>query len=96
MTRRTMERNALSHIDAFKASTDYSLDTCYGRYSKAKANAWDYCKELCYRLGWWGLKVITHNVNIFTAGFLFTDEQTGVIRFMYITPSYDVSVDYLG
>lgn len=96
MTKRTMERNALEHISVYKESESYSLDTCYGRYSKAKANAWKYCEELCNRLDGWGLKVVTHNVNIFTAGFLFTDDETGVIRFMYITPSYDVSVDYIG
>ena len=65
----------------------------YSSYSYKKLRAWDYCKDLCARHEGWGLKVISHNTFIFTAGFYFTDKDTGVLRFMYITPSYDTPID---
>lgn len=42
----------------------------------------------------WGLKVLSYNTFMFTAGFLFENKETGVIQMMYITPNYDVAVDY--
>ena len=40
----------------------------------------------------WGLKVITANTYIFTAGFEFTGEE-GQVMFMYITPSQNTAVE---
>ena len=42
----------------------------------------------------WGLKVLSYNTFMFTAAFLFEDKETGVIQMMYITPNYDIAVDY--
>lgn len=74
---------------AYENSRDYSLDSCYGSYSQAKARAWDYCTNLYQKHNGNGLKVISHNGFIFTAGFTFEDPETGVMKMMYITPSYD-------
>lgn len=40
-----------------------------------------------------GLKIISHNTSIFTAGFEYCDEKDGTAKFYYITPSYDCAVD---
>lgn len=65
----------------------------YASYSQNKLRAWYYCKDLCAKYEGWGLKVISHNTFIFTAGFYFIDKDTGVLRFMYITPTYDTPID---
>ena len=94
MTIKQQERNAKAHIRNYDRSTATSLSDVYGRFSTAKARAWEYCKDLCATSNGWGLKVISHNTNFFSAGFLFTDPETGVVRFMFIAPAYDIEVDY--
>lgn len=85
-------RMAKGNIESWKRSADYSLDSAYGRYSSAKANAWKYCRELCAKYEGRGLKVISHNTYMFTAGFEYDNIETGEVMFMFITPSYDVTV----
>jgi hypothetical protein len=41
----------------------------------------------------WNLCVISKNTNIFTAGFQFIGAETGIMKFMYITPLYEVVVN---
>lgn len=95
MTIKQQKRNATSHIHQYNRSNATSLDSVYGRYSSAKARAWDYCLNLCEEKHGRNLKVISHNVSIFTAGFVFTDTVDGDERFMFITPSYDCEVPYV-
>lgn len=45
------------------------LDKVYGRYSSAKYRAWRDCERRCAERNGYGLSVITHNSNVFTAGF---------------------------
>ena len=85
------KRTALNHYSAYKRSTTYSLNEAYGKYSSAKANAWEYCENLMEKHDGHGLKVISHNAHIFTAGFMF--EQDGKEMFMYISPSSDIPVE---
>ncbi len=93
-TQRERERNAKGRIEQWRASKATKLSDVYGRYSKAKENAFEYCKHICYEhYDGRNLKIIGHNSNIFTAGFEFIDPDTGVVRFMYITPSYNTVVD---
>lgn len=87
------ERTARANISTYNRSEADSLRKVYGRYSDKKERAWDYCKDLCRRYSGERLRVLSHNSFIFTAGFRFTDPETGVLRFMFITPSYDVAVD---
>ena len=84
-------RLALSHYEDYRKSTDYSLRDVYGSYSRAKEEAWDYCKELMYKFAGYGLKVISHSRYLFTAGFMF--EEDGKQMFMYISPSRDIAVE---
>lgn len=85
-------RMATANYQSWQRSNDYSLESAYGRYSSAKAEAWTYCENLCKKYDGWGLKVISHNTFTFTAGFEYTDVETGVLMFMFITPSYDFAV----
>ena len=71
----------------------YTLDEAYSSHSYNKDRAWRYCENLQAQYEGWGLKVISHNTFIFTAGFYFIDKDTGVLRFMYITPTYDTPID---
>jgi len=68
-----------------------SLSDAYKSYSSAKKTAWNYCIELCHKFGGNNLKVVSYNVNIFTAGFLFIDKD-GDPCYMHITPSYDQAI----
>lgn len=85
---------AKGSIDRYNNSTYTSLNDVYAKHSEKKSNAWEYCRRLMATLNGYGLKVLSYNTFMFTAGFLFTDESTGVVKFMYITPSYDCAVDY--
>lgn len=87
------ERTARANITTWERSEAYDLGQVYGRYSTEKGRAWRYCQDLCRKHDGERLRVINHNTFKFTAGFQFADPETGVLRFMYITPSYDVAVD---
>lgn len=93
MTRKEMKRQARNHYNAWKRSTDYALESAYKSFSTYKARAWRYCQEKQAELNGCGLKVITHNSSIFTAGFEYCDEKAGTAKFYYIAPSYDCAID---
>ena len=88
------KRQAKAHFLDWAQSDLDSLDCCYNSYSGAKFRAWQYCKDLCYRLGGRGLRVITYNTNIFTCGFEYNDKTTDKLMFMYITPNYDCAIPF--
>ena len=88
------ERAALNHVQQYERSNLYSLNDCYKNCSNHKWAAWEYCKNLRDKYNGVDLKIITYNQMMFTAGFTYADEDTGVVKFMYITKSYDVSIDY--
>lgn len=89
----TRERSALSRYEDYNRSYAYDLSDVYGRYSKAKAQAWRYCENLMVKHDGWGLRVISHNTSMFTAGFLFRDPDTDALKFMYITKTSDTAVE---
>lgn len=74
--------------DVWKHSRAYSLSDVYGRYSKAKENAFAKCRELMESYEGWGLRIVSANGWQFSAGFEYTDKETGVVRFAYITKEY--------
>ena len=92
MTVREREKVARANIRRWSESNYTDLNSAYGRYSKAKQNAWEYCKDLCDKKHGEGLKVISRNGWRFTAGFVFPHPKTGELMFMYISPSYDQEV----
>ena len=77
----------------YAMSGDYCLADAYGRYSKAKADAWKYCEEKRDKYEGWGLKVLSHNSFMFTAGFEFENPETGAIALCIITPSKDFAFE---
>lgn len=93
MTKKAMEKQALVNFSAWDRSRDTELYHVYGRFSPAKIAAWEYCKKLCFNNSGYNLRVVNHNTFIFTAGFEFIDPETGVVKFMYITPNYDIAID---
>lgn len=66
------------------------LYMAYERPSRAKFDAWDF--EIARARGLYNTMsnpvVLTHNTFKFTIGFLFTDNVTGELNFMFITDTY--------
>lgn len=91
MTRQ--QKQAISKINTWKNSTDTQLSDVYGRHSTAKDEAFEYCKNLCRKLNGTRLRIVTHNLNVFTAGFQYADKDTGVLYYMHITPTCDTAVE---
>lgn len=89
----TRERAALNQYPYYQQSNATELCDVYDSYSIAKARAYSYCVRLMQEHDGWGLRIISHNVFMFTAGFLFRDHETGALKFMYITKSYDTAVE---
>ena len=92
MTRKEKERQARKHYKAWERSEDYTIEHVYKSYSWAKLQAWRYCEAKMCELNGYGLKVITHNRMVFTAGFEYQDGDTGEARFYYITPSFECTI----
>ena len=93
MTIAQQKRVARGNINRYKASELYSLNHAYNRPSIRKENAWTYCVNLMIDKCGYGLKVLSYNTFIFTAAFLFRDEN-GVENIMYITPNYDIAIEF--
>ena len=86
-----MTKRNKSIVDRYNRSSDYELYKCYpSGMSQSKHEAWEYCKELCKKHDGEGLKVISHNGYMFTAGFEYT---VGWKRYlMYITKSANTPI----
>ena len=92
MTKKEMAMRA--NIKDYDDSTDYSIYHAYNNPSPRKVSIFDECLETMREYGGRCLKVIRHNSYVFSAGFLFDDPETGVIKFAYIAPSKLTIVDY--
>lgn len=88
--KRKSEREMLEYqYKIWNRSNDTELYHVYGKFSANKARAFERCKELMYKYGGRGLRILSHNSFSFTVGFEFPHPETGVLCFAYITPSYD-------
>lgn len=72
---------------AYMRSNDYSLFDAYKNVSREKFRAWEHCEVLCKENDGWDLKVISYNSFQFTAGFEFTNPETGAVSLCIITKS---------
>ena len=81
-------------VKSYERSEKSNLNQCYGRFSKAKADAWEYCKELCKSKDGSGLKILSANVYQFTAGFKY--EENGKQYLMYISKSENRPIEIGG
>ena len=94
MTKTQLNKNAKRALTAYNVSRETRLEDCYKSYSFAKQKAYNYCIQQMESVNGWSFRIISHNVNIFTCGYLYADCETGVIMFRYITPSYETSIEY--
>lgn len=84
------KKKAYDNYYYYLKSTDKELNDVYNSYSSAKYDAFIYCKNLKNKLYGRDLRIVRHNRNVFTAGFVF--EINDALYFMYITPSFDAAV----
>lgn len=88
------EKVAKANIVRYNESKAQFLGDVYGKCSDAKEKAWTDCVSLMNDMHGYNFRIISYNVFMFTAGFLVTDTDTGVVKFVYITPSYTTIIDY--
>ena len=93
MTIKQQTRQAKQSYTRYVRSSDTCLRDVYGRWSDAKQKAMMYCERFCDNLHGVNLKIISYNTAKFYAGFEFPDPKTGVLKFMYISPEYDESIE---
>lgn len=75
------------HCGRIFCSDGNCLDEVYGRYSVAKAYAWEYCESLCRELDGRHLCITSANTYMFTAQFEFKHPENGRPMVCHITPS---------
>lgn len=81
-----MNKRMKNVYERYQQSTDYTLDSVYGKYSIYKTRAFEHCQYLMDKDKGFSLKIISHNVQFFTCGYEYIDEK-GKRFFCYITPS---------
>lgn len=84
-------RAAIDHYDTYLRSTWKNIFQAYGKPSKKKIDAYEYCENLCKKMNGYGLKIITRNTDVFTAGFMSVDDE-GNLMFTYIAPTFDATI----
>lgn len=89
------KRMATANIDRYNLSTATKLSDVYDKYSPAKASAFEHCKQEMENRKGFGLRILSSNTFMFTAGFLATNKETGVVEFTFISPNYIATVDYI-
>lgn len=77
---------------AWLRSNDATLDSVYGRYSHAKANAYEYCRDREREFNSYD-GVIT-GFNTCTFSYAFTGYCEGKKWLIYITKDHDYAIDY--
>lgn len=77
----------LGAYNMYNRSNMYNLYDLYNNPSCYKHQAYNYCKDLMYKLNGHDLKILGGNCMTFSVGFLF--ENDGKQCFAYITKTYD-------
>lgn len=94
MTKNEQKRYAERAKSIYNYSDICELGDCYRRYSIEKSIAYHKIREEMHSVGGQDLRIISHNCNIFTCGYIYTDRETGVLKFVYHTPTYKIIIDY--
>lgn len=84
----TNKKQVKEKYNDYKKSNNYNLYDIYKTHSHAKARAFAYCRQLCNAYNGECLKIVSHNQNIFTCGFVYTNDN-GEKYFVYITKTND-------
>ena len=58
-----MNKKDTEILRSYERSSTYHLSEAYGRFSNKKAEAWEYCEELCRKHDGKGLKVLGTNIH---------------------------------
>lgn len=95
MTINQQNARAKAAYQAYQLS-DRDLYSAYSRPSKAKVSVWYDCYRQMTKAHGFGLRVVSKNTQIFTCGYCYRDKKTGVLHFVYITPSYTADVEVEG
>ena len=77
-------------IDRFNNSSDVELRDVYGSYSRAKENAYEYCRDREREFGSYNGVITSHNSMQFT--YAFTGVCEGQWYLIYITRTADYAV----
>lgn len=72
---------------SYKYSDLYDLNDLYNKASIYKWRAYNYCRELFYKLNGYDFKIIGGNCMTFSVGFKFMEND--IEYFAYITRDYD-------
>ena len=80
-------RIARANYDRWERSNDTELYHVYGSYSDKKISAMHYCRDMCRDFEGHYLRILGHNCNTFSVGFIFQDADH--TYFAYITRDYD-------
>ena len=81
-----MNKYEKAKFEQYQKSEMKSLKDAYGRFSGKKQAAWDGCVALMRACNGSGLRILTKNTFMFTAGFMYTD-YFGRECFAIITPT---------
>lgn len=84
-----MTKKQEAMLQAYERATATELHDVYGRFSKAKVNAMEYCKALQRRLQGYGGKICSANTYQFTYAFKYPDFDTGKTCLCYCTAVND-------
>lgn len=76
------------------ANNNGELWQVYGRCSSAKYHAMDHCKNLQAELNGFDGRITSYNTFQFSYAFQFVDQDSGVIKLMYITKEHNRVFDY--
>lgn len=98
MSRRTSAQVYMDNCKAatvrYLASNSSELYQVYGRYSRAKEKAMDQCKEIMHMMDGYGLRITSHNTNVFSVMFEYVD-QDGQIMLHEITRYNSHDYEYI-
>lgn len=81
-----MDKRMTAAFNSYNNSTAYELRNVYRSWSDKKQAAFENCRRACADHGGQGLRIISANTNIFTVGYIYTDDSNNT-HFVYITPA---------
>lgn len=87
-------KKAKGFYAAYCNSCDYSIRDCYTTYSKAKAQAEISCVRKMVNMDGWGYKILSFNSQCFTCGWLYENEETGVVTLNVETAFNSYQIEY--
>lgn len=83
-----MTKANMNWVASYNRATKTNLYECYNKFSNAKANAMEWCKDKMKAMNGHDMKILSHNTFGFTVGWLVGDDK------LYIeTPKKSYEID---